>query len=384
LQYEQALSNGGQKRLLEPDWFQQSLEQMPDELIVELLHRAYPSYKSVYAQFQALLALRWVSARWHRLIQQHFLSHITAISYQLDSHIKLDELLLLTDIHTLRLESLNPAVLPHIDVVFATLTKLVVLSVRGQGFRPSPVSDTQLLLVADRLRVLDLTRNGAITGTSVSKMTQLRVLNLESNFNIGDATLSQLTTLRALDLTNNEIVTDRSLSLLTGLVQLKHLSGDKITDASLARLVHLQTLGLGRAPRVTGSVLLQLTALRSLALAQNKQITDADLSQLTALETLYLSDATLTLERAILAAESTLITDEGLRTLTALTELHIDTNAQIRGETLWDLTRLQRLSLTRRDQISEEVYAALEERGVTISNRLFDVVVKDDFPFVFS
>jgi Leucine-rich repeat (LRR) protein len=179
------------------------------------------------------------------------------------------------------------------------LRALTSLSLMGETL----IDDDAIVLLADRLSRLKLSKNSAITSQGLSKLTRLTSLNLCStglHHDIDDSGLTGLTGLTRLNLYGNHIITDRGISSLTGLTNLHLQHTDWVTGHALRRLPALTKLTLsGCAVTIPGVEIGQLTQLRVLDIEAHAGFDDAVLQRLTGLTKLTIGNEIYVTARAI-------------------------------------------------------------------------------------
>lgn len=320
------------------------LEDLPDELIVEILLFTFPHTGNYFAETLAAFRLRETSTRMKRLIECNLFDPVTVLR----NHIS------------------------------------------------DTITDAMLLLFRN-VKKLYLRIGCHITSNSLSQMTGLELLQITGD-NCGSLypkldykceTIRALTNLRSLTLSETGMGNE-CLATLTNLVELNLYDEGKITDNGLAALSGLKKLTLGAYCSISGSAFRYLPQLENLSISYCFQF---DIHYLPLLsKSLVAFDYDASLDDEIIGQMTTLkklslkndncVTDEGLKKLTNLTSLNLSDNTRITGQALSSMSQLTELNLINNKLITVE---ALEPSRKSIEvlmlgNSLISIASLFSFP----
>lgn len=285
---------GGMKRLRPLPQRDTVFLDLPDDVLVELiLVHSYRFVIETPQEMNDLLAIREISARFTRLIDERVIPRIARLGQ------------------------------PVLEVISGeTIVRFVGLVEIGVGFGAARITG-QTLLLFTHLRTLRLGFSHLVSAQHLVQLTGLTAL--EESWEAGtidDATLRSLTHLQHLDMGVARAVTDAGLAPLRNLTFLG--AHPAIGDAGIAPLTQLQTLQLRTGTNVTDAGLGVLTNLTELSVRFHGQmlITDRSVSLLTRLTRLFLDG-------------NAPITDLGIATLIGLRDLTLRRNWTIEGGHIW-------------------------------------------------
>lgn len=331
---------GGMKRLLEVVGEDDVWQQMPDDLIVALLHVTYPLRERDERQFRQLAAWRHMNRHYKRIIDSRVYPAMQALpeSFTMvnDAALalfpSLQRLTLVgdgpaTEDAVLKLQHLNELQLRQSTIVsyaglqqLSQLTRLALYPAwHGGAIRVPPLAQLQHLVLA---------WNAWLDMDDFRQLTNLRVLRLPANQRMRFIPTS-LTALRKLQISTSDVI---DLGDLTSLDALIVGFNERVTDDHLLGLTQLQRLDLQHTPHVNRvSHLVNLTRLN---LESNRSVVADDLLALSRLTRLDLSS-------------SDAVTDAILSQLTTLRDLNLNSNSRVSDDGLRPLTQLERLALAR-------------------------------------